>query len=76
MTCPAEGRSVPASNAITVDLPAPFGPISPVSVPGLMLKETLATACTPPKSRLSPTVCSTSPPGRGRYRRAPGVPAR
>ena len=42
---------MPASMASSVDLPAPFGPISPVSVPRRTLNETPATARTPPNSR-------------------------
>src|SRR5258707_1241972 len=71
MIFPTDGRSVPASSASSVDLPAPFGPISPVSVPRLTVSETSATACTPPKSRLRPTAWRTSS-----LCSAPGSPCR
>src|SRR5215475_6629816 len=50
--------------ASNVDLPAPFGPISPVSVPARTENDTSSTARTPPNSRETPTASSTTPPGR------------
>src|SRR5215203_3858105 len=44
---PDEGRSRPVSILKVVDLPAPFGPSSPVT-PGPTWKETSATATTSP----------------------------
>src|SRR5690348_4919076 len=48
--------------ASNVDLPAPLGPISPVSVPARTENETSSTARTPPNSRETPTTSSTTPP--------------
>src|SRR5579864_7424411 len=48
---PDEGGSVPARTASNVDLPAPFGPMSPVIRPGITSIETPSTACMPSKCR-------------------------
>src|SRR6266576_7026867 len=50
--------------ASNVDLPAPLGPISPVSVPARTENDTSSTARTPPNSRETPTASSTTSPGR------------
>src|SRR5215472_18160549 len=51
--------------ASSVDLPAPLGPISPVSVPRRTQKETSITALTPPNSRDTLTASSTTGLGPG-----------
>ena len=48
---PDVAGKVPASMASSVDFPAPFGPISPVSVPFRTWNDTPSTARTPPNSR-------------------------
>src|SRR5690606_33415559 len=55
---PAVGRSVPAIRLNRVVLPAPFGPISPVTVPAPTANETSSTARTPPKRLTSPVPTS------------------
>src|SRR3546814_3050073 len=40
----------------SVVLPAPFGPMSPVTVPGCTVSETSLTATCPPKRTLTPRV--------------------
>src|ERR1700733_964968 len=60
MIVPAEAGRVPARMASSVDFPAPFGPIRPVSVPFRTDRDTLSTARTPPKSRTRPTASSTT----------------
>ncbi len=63
MTFPEVAGSVPASIASNVDLPAPFGPISPVSVPFRTENDTSRTARTPPNSRDRCAASSTTSPG-------------
>src|SRR6202035_4134660 len=46
---PDDAGRVPASTAMKVDLPAPFGPISPVMRPGMTSIDTPSTACMPSK---------------------------
>src|SRR5258705_13087925 len=46
--------------ASSVDFPAPFGPISPVRVPFRTWIDTPSTAWTPPNSRTTSTVSSTT----------------
>src|ERR1700686_1212049 len=48
---PDDAGRVPASTARKVDLPAPFGPISPVMRPGMTSIDPPATACMPSKRR-------------------------
>src|ERR1700724_4174868 len=48
---PDDAGRVPASTAMKVDLPAPFGPISPVIRPGMTSIDTPSTACMPSKWR-------------------------
>src|SRR5947209_8565998 len=55
---PASGRSSPASAAISVVLPAPFGPIIACSSPGSTVSATSPSATRPPKRLLSPAVSS------------------
>src|SRR5579863_9529369 len=62
MTWPAETPRVPASIASRVDLPAPLGPISPVSVPRRTTSDTPATARTPPNTRVTSMAWSTTAP--------------
>ena len=50
---PSDGRRVPATRLKTVVLPAPFGPIRPVTVPRATRKETPSTARWPPKRLLT-----------------------
>ncbi len=55
---PAEGRMRPAIMLTKVVLPAPLGPMTArISLAGSS-KSTARTACTPPKCRLNPWVCS------------------
>src|SRR5437899_7817600 len=49
---PLLAGSVPATTAMKVDLPAPFGPIKPVIFPLGTPSETSSTACIPSKWRL------------------------
>src|SRR5689334_402019 len=46
---PAVGRSSPTIMRIVVDLPAPFGPRKPVTIPGWTVKLTWSTAVVDPK---------------------------
>ena len=46
---PDDAGRVPASTAMKVDFPAPFGPISPVIRPGMTSIDTPSTACMPSK---------------------------
>ncbi len=62
-TWPAFGRSMPMMSFITVDLPEPFGPISPRISPGAMLSDMFFTATRPPKRLVRPDT-SSSPGGR------------
>ena len=51
ITLPAVGRSRPSTSRIVVDLPAPFGPRKPVTIPGRTSKE----SSRPPACRRSPS---------------------
>ena len=48
LTDPASGRSSPSIIRIVVDLPAPFGPRNPVTVPGRTSKLRSSTAVVGP----------------------------
>ena len=48
-TRPESGLAKPVSASINVDLPAPFGPISPSTSPGRIVSDTSFTASTTPK---------------------------
>jgi hypothetical protein len=48
VTRPAEGRIMPASSAISVDLPEPDGPTRATISPALMARSTPARATTSP----------------------------
>src|SRR6185436_6266918 len=64
-TRPLEGGRSPASMLMSVDLPAPFGPITACSSPMRASSETSLTAAKPPKWRVSFLVArTTSPTGR------------
>ena len=53
MTEPLSGTILPATILNSVDLPAPFGPISPVTDPRRTESEQLLTAVSPPKRLLT-----------------------
>ena len=53
-TRPAVGLCRPTSVLNSVDLPAPFGPMSPTISPLVTSNETASTACSPPKRLLTP----------------------
>ena len=55
---PVSGRCVPASTRISVDLPAPFSPISPTTSFGLISMLMSFSACTPGKDLLMPVAAS------------------
>src|SRR5438309_3747566 len=55
---PLLAGSVPATTAMNVDLPAPFGPIKPVIFPLGTASETPSTACMPSKWRLMSSATS------------------
>src|SRR5437868_3805752 len=55
---PLLAGSVPATTAMNVDLPAPFGPISPVIWPLGTSRETPSTACMPSKCRWTSSATS------------------
>jgi hypothetical protein len=68
-TIPAVGRSKPLNRFTSVDLPAPFGPISPTTSRLLSSSVTSRNACTPSKDRdkeearsVSPGLLVVSPP--------------
>src|SRR5205807_1332440 len=44
----------PVMQPMSVDLPAPFGPMSPCTSPGTPMKSTDCSACTPPKRLETP----------------------
>jgi len=48
-TCPVDEFKFPAIKLNSVVFPDPFGPIIPVIVPFLILKEQFDTAASPPK---------------------------
>src|SRR5581483_3004693 len=50
-TRPSSGRSKPLRTLTSVDLPAPFGPISPTTSPRESSRSTPRSACTPSKAR-------------------------
>src|ERR1700749_2702138 len=53
MILPLSGTILPATRLNSVDLPAPFGPISPVTEPRATLSEQFFTAAKPPKLLLT-----------------------
>src|SRR6516164_7778665 len=61
-TEPASGRSMPMISFITVDLPEPFGPMSPRISPPLTVKPTSLTATRPPKRLVKPRTSRCAPP--------------
>src|SRR5690349_22428851 len=63
---PLLAGSVPASTARNVDLPAPFGPISPVILPRGTSSETPSTARIPSKCRWMSSATSIACSGIGR----------
>ncbi len=54
-TSPAVGWSRPSIIRIVVDLPAPFGPRNPVTIPGLTVKVRWLTATFSPYRLVSPS---------------------
>ena len=54
VTVPRVGRSSPTIIRIVVDLPAPFGPRKPVTLPGWTVNETLSTAVVIPYRLVRP----------------------
>ena len=56
---PASGAYTPVSTLISVDLPAPFWPISACTSPARRRESTPASACTPGKARAMPRASST-----------------
>ena len=54
-TEPASGRSMPMISFITVDLPEPFGPMSPKILPAPTLSVIALTATRPPKRLVRPS---------------------
>src|SRR5882724_650757 len=54
LTRPASARWKPVTRSKSVDLPAPFGPITPTSSPGATANETSRLAITPPKRLVRP----------------------
>ena len=66
---PALARSSPMISDMTVDLPEPFGPISPTISPARRSKLMFLTATTPPKRLPSSLTCKrTAPVIRARSR--------
>ena len=59
----ALGRSAPTISLSAVDLPAPLGPIRPVTRPRGIAKLAPSTACTPPKSMRRSLTSRTGSPG-------------
>src|SRR5438034_5746944 len=70
-TRPVSGRCSPSSTRISVDLPAPFSPISAVISPALKATDTSRSACTAPKRLLTPSTETTGPVIGGRLRMKP-----
>ena len=60
-TVPPLGRSKPLSTFTSVDLPAPFGPISPTTSARPSSSVTSRKACTPSKDRDTEEARSVSP---------------
>src|SRR4051794_25686404 len=54
MILPLSGAILPATRLNRVDLPAPFGPINPVTDPRSTCSEQLFTASSPPKRLVTP----------------------
>ena len=52
------GRTVPEMTFISVDLPAPLGPISPTISPLPTWIDAPFRACTPPKATVAPSTCN------------------
>jgi hypothetical protein len=69
-TRPASGASAPQIWAISVDFPAPFGPISAWISPGTRVIDTLSVAVSAPKRRVRPRVSRT---GSAMRRAAPQI---
>src|SRR5262245_9430401 len=63
---PSSGTISPLSNPISVVLPAPFGPMIACTSLGAIVRLTASAAVTPPKRRVSRSVCNsasaTAPP--------------
>src|SRR3954470_9414703 len=57
-TRPAVGACSPVMTLNSVVLPAPFGPIKPVTVPACTLNVAELTAVTPPKRTVTPSTSS------------------
>src|SRR5579885_3887976 len=70
MILPAVGEPAPAIRSTIVDLPAPFGPITPRISPLRKEKLRLSTAIRPPKRLVTLTSCSRGAPSS---RAAPGL---
>jgi hypothetical protein len=60
-TEPASGRSIPMMSFITVDLPDPFGPISPRISPARTASAMSLTATRPPKRLVRPLTSRWAP---------------
>src|SRR5688500_13997398 len=56
---PVSGRITPVSNLISVDLPAPFWPLSACTSPARRIRSTSSSAATPEKRLPSPRACRT-----------------
>src|SRR5690348_4710084 len=69
MTLPAVGLIAPAINPTSVDLPAPFGPMTPSTSPWRTATLRLSTAGKPPKRLLRPSNCSRGKPAAGSARK-------
>ncbi len=58
---PACGRMKPQTAFSSVVLPAPFGPMIPVTWRGVAVSETASSAVTPPKRTVTSRTCSAPP---------------
>ena len=55
----------PVTTSSSVVFPAPFGPMSPTTSPGVTVNETSSTATTPPNRTVMPCTSSSTPRARG-----------
>src|SRR5262249_19789569 len=58
---PPCGRTKPHSTFSSVVLPAPLGPITPVTCCACAVRHTLSSATSPPKWTVTPRTCKLSP---------------